>query len=119
MRGETELLASHLTPTQYFNPLSPCGERHVAGSQKNTGSRFQSTLPMRGETPAKTVNYETLVFQSTLPMRGETPWDGVFYFERGFQSTLPMRGETMTACTASSRYADFNPLSPCGERPWH
>ena len=34
--------------------------------------RFQSTLPVRGETEAVKIAEETALFQSTLPVRGET-----------------------------------------------
>jgi len=33
-----------------------------------------------------------------------------------FQSTLPMRGETGRVRGANEKEANFNPLSPCGER---
>jgi len=80
-----------------FNPLSPCGERPVA---------------------ALTARNEALQFQSTLPMRGETAYiiddnTGV----NGFQSTLPMRGETTATLKPTRQCSNFNPLSPCGERP--
>ena len=35
-------------------------------------SRFQSTLPMRGETNETETDITGYEFQSTLPMRGET-----------------------------------------------
>ena len=35
---------------QYFNPLSPCGERPIFPIAASSTSTFQSTLPMRGET---------------------------------------------------------------------
>ncbi len=33
-----------------FNPLSPCGERHIQTGKLIATREFQSTLPMRGET---------------------------------------------------------------------
>ena len=35
---------------QYFNPLSPHGERLLIVSPPHAGGRFQSTLPAWGET---------------------------------------------------------------------
>ena len=79
--------------------------------------RFQSTLPMRGETMVAChrmrsyINFNPLSpcgerlylvkeyyydakFQSTLPMRGETQSIDRKRQRSTFQSTLPMRGET-------------------------
>ena len=36
----------------HFNPRSPCGERPVTDSRGRTTVKFQSTLPLRGATPA-------------------------------------------------------------------
>ena len=36
--------------TTYFNPRSPCGERHAIKIIVNHGGEFQSTLPVRGAT---------------------------------------------------------------------
>ena len=35
---------------RYFNPRSPCGERHRQSKRRLTICRFQSTLPVRGAT---------------------------------------------------------------------
>ena len=103
----------------YFNPLSPCGERLDGYVELDSETIFQSTLPVRGETPAPAElrryylhfnplspcgerRYDRLdnwlneeLFQSTLPVRGETEASekeiDAFY---KFQSTLPVRGET-------------------------
>jgi len=57
----------------HFNPLSPCGERLCREAGRDHRNQFQSTLPMRGETPdTAAVYYVVVLFQSTLPMRGET-----------------------------------------------
>jgi len=57
----------------YFNPLSPCGERLASTIKPSIYKKFQSTLPMRGETCAcQRINAVMISFQSTLPMRGET-----------------------------------------------
>ena len=79
----------------YFNPLSPCGERRWSNDNGGNIKRFQSTLPMRGE---------TRVYKA----KDNTPVE--------FQSTLPMRGETKRQERLHTIRAYFNPLSPCGER---
>ena len=88
------LAVNHISYT-HFNPLSPCGERlhevsfvdvtevisihsphagrdEQGGILKILDSKFQSTLPMRGETQMRNVVTVGEIFQSTLPMRGET-----------------------------------------------
>jgi len=101
---------------------------------------FQSTLPMRGETLLSAACKTGHGFQSTLPMRGETcewadyptkvlisihsphagrdmPSPGCKHRQPIFQSTLPMRGETLSRYSFAISLWNFNPLSPCGERP--
>ena len=58
------------------------------------GSEFQSTLPVRGATTRPSQPRTLFTFQSTLPVRGATPMFPVF-----------------------PHVFDFNPRSPCGERP--
>ena len=102
--------------------------------------RFQSTLPIQGET----VHYfckvgNACIFQSTLPIQGETiafqpQGKQILYFnplslyrerlktgymkvtERGFQSTLPIQGETRWWNDKKADREDFNPLSLYRER---
>ena len=104
--------------------------------------RFQSTLPMRGETPAEGREEGWKLISIHSPHAGR---DGLAAGKGGlswqFQSTLPMRGETnpslkylptLKLISIHSPHAGrdqkllifiwqhdyFNPLSPCGERPW-
>ena len=100
---------------------------------------FQSTLPLRGATVVMHPAHAARIFQSTLPLRGATPTFKCSYPEYVFQSTLPLRGATK--CSFPSRAVlsisihtplagsdssslptrspttNFNPHSPCGERP--
>ena len=79
---------------------------------------FQSTLPVRGATGAAGVRCtEQAAFQSTLPVRGATLYSRVSLPRLIFQSTLPVRGATVPAICYLSRARNFNPRSPCGERP--
>jgi len=121
-----------------FNPLSPCGERLFLWGLSILGARFQSTLPVRGETyslgccPAN-IDFNPLSpcgerrdfilsfqiyeqFQSTLPVRGETQNIKRAKTKARFQSTLPVRGETGKDILRMAIKLNFNPLSPCGER---
>ncbi len=56
----------------YFNPLSPQGERPSSYISKIISDVFQSTLPARGETGIMQNFLKYCLFQSTLPARGET-----------------------------------------------
>ena len=79
----------------YFNPLSPCGERPSSLYFSSVMSLFQSTLPVWGETPAEGRHHEKQTDFNPLSPCGER--HHFFYYCILF------------------RY--FNPLSPCGERP--
>ena len=78
-----------------FNPRSPCGERQVARAAMTFLKKFQSTLPLRGATPAVPDGRESGRFQSTLPLRGAT---------------------TRKILDPDGSLPNFNPRSPCGER---
>ena len=56
-------------------------------------------------------------FQSTLPLRGATVDVSNMAQWTVFQSTLPLRGATSPANIVELCGSDFNPHSPCGERP--
>ena len=105
-----------------------------------TAPLSQSTLPLRGTTRLDSRSSYWVPFQSTLPLRGATwtligGWCKVYVF----QSTLPLRGATQIygkphcvgiisihaplagsdCCRIwqTTRCLNFNPRSPCGERP--
>ena len=61
-----------LKPDSDFNPRSPCGERLMVPACFSMPPAFQSTLPVRGATPAGAARGGELLFQSTLPVRGAT-----------------------------------------------
>ena len=110
-------------PTNMSSLLSdwlPRRWRNVPSGDSSTFSAHGyrlSTLPMRGATLLSFASSDVARFQSTLPMRGAT---GFQRWEREtleFQSTLPMRGATFSLNPPSVPNFDFNPRSPCGERP--
>ena len=57
------------------------------------------------------------LFQSTLPVWGATTRFRTFPPPVTFQSTLPVWGATPLHIANRKPAADFNPRSPCGERP--
>ena len=79
----------------HFNPRSPCGERPTHTTTPSSAQRFQSTLPVWGATP--------LLQSSSRTHR--------------FQSTLPVWGATKCLTPVLNLFKNFNPRSPCGERP--
>ena len=133
-------LATPGTPSN-FNPRSPCGERPGTTGQTRTVWRFQSTLPVWGATNAQGTITRADLFQSTLPVWGATLSRLEALEARLFQSTLPVWGATLVSnphpgqtiisihaprvgsdrCrSAACRWCgNFNPRSPCGERPRH
>ncbi len=81
---------------RYFNPRSPCGERLILMSCTNPN----------------------LIFQSTLPVWGATRYGLYSGGNKQFQSTLPVWGATVDLHYSDpAKLKDFNPRSPCGERP--
>ena len=124
----------------YFNPLAPCGARHVAANERLHQVQFQSTRPVWGETPPAPEDYpEHYRFQSTRPVWGETtscstsrPGYNNFnplapcgarrtriigVARKGeFQSTRPVWGETLASILSWHIMSNFNPLAPCGAR---
>ena len=101
----------------YFNPRSPCGERHAYVIKRGTKPRFQSTLPVWGATRYGTESSCRPSFQSTLPVWGATIAAVMTSHSPVFQSTLPVWGATLFCCQKSILWGNFNPRSPCGERP--
>jgi len=119
MRGETWYSTSRKAVIIDFNPLSPCGERHIQEIINELHRIFQSTLPMRGETLTVSVVH-ILIYTISIhsphagrdvndvwrthrksPISIHSPHagrDGAGEESAGlhvaFQSTLPMRGET-------------------------
>ena len=79
----------------YFNPRSPCGERQY--------HRRNSRFPHRISIHAPRVGSDLILFISKI-------------LSQEFQSTLPVWGATCHT-QAADGLTDFNPRSPCGERP--
>ena len=79
--------------------------------------RFQSTLPLRGATRCHNCRKPSTAFQSTLPLRGATRVGFASWTPPKFQSTLPLRGATTVWTSCAGTRSNFNPHSPCGERP--
>ena len=57
---------------RHFNPLSLYRERPTDIADQEAAERFQSTLPIQGETRMRVLTHRRVIFQSTLPIQGET-----------------------------------------------
>ena len=96
MRGATRPRTHDLYQRLYFNPRSPCGERLIFVSF----SIFAGTL-----------------FQSTLPMRGATALHRFRLNRKHISIHAPHAGSDVIHKSTTTNRNNFNPRSPCGERP--
>ena len=94
--GERPKPTGRRWPHSNFNPRSPCGERHWPAMPGLRDISISIHAPRAGSDMGVPTGVANLsVFQSTLPVRGATD----------------SRNSTRRPCP------DFNPRSPCGERP--
>ena len=101
-----------------FNPRSPHGERRLWRMTTIFLLQISIHAPRTGSDRGSALRRRTLrVFQSTLPARGATRARTLTQITDLFQSTLPARGATRAPCESSADRSDFNPRSPHGERP--
>ena len=123
-----------------FNPRSPCGERPMERSRSVPFRLFQSTLPLRGATrhrPSPPGRRQISIhaplagsdvwilkrteslwrFQSTLPLRGATKCHDKTRMSRKISIHAPLAGSDSRWTLSQRADIDFNPRSPCGERP--
>ena len=101
MRGATGTATVTVDDSTDFNPHSPCGERLTRLPVILATIIFQSTLPMRGATPALRSAVSKLLFQSTLPMRGATQADKLLLVSGAISIHTPHAGSDLLrpACT--------------------
>ena len=123
-----------------FNPRSPCGERRASTMGCYQAAIFQSTLSLRRATlgtvptPFKPViSIHALLAESDLDRWQHQSQQGISIHALlaesdacpllhgpsvvQFQSTLSLRRATDCDGLGVGGPADFNPRSPCGERP--
>ena len=101
---------------EHFNPRSPHGERRRTATHKRRRERFQSTLPARGATDARTLGRRERPISIHAPRTGS---DGttivVWWAARNFNPRSP-HGERRGTAAVRRRLIYFNPRSPHGER---
>ena len=118
VRGATSFSRAAFAGSCYFNPRSPCGERRGAG-RRIRGNRLISIHAPRAGSDIQKLAFlsDSLGFQSTLPVRGATQrqknrWE-LFYIS----IHAPRAGSDDEPRAGRGVPRDFNPRSPCGERP--
>ena len=81
--------------------------------------QFQSTLPVWGATwDSNRRTHTTIGISIHAPRVGsDRPWPATGRPCGRFQSTLPVWGATLSRAGIVAYSGDFNPRSPCGERP--
>ena len=109
-------MPSSLISVIYFNPRSPCGERHLLYHSTRPASSFQPTLPVRGATRSPHGAEAARRFQPTLPVRGATHIAAASHRPAHISTHAPRAGSDTASNAPVNRHADFNPRSPCGER---
>ncbi len=139
--GERRVFAPRCLVSGYFNPRSPCGERPSVSSSHLLEQIFQSTLSLRRATiPPNRERGGDHIFQSTLSLRRATRRRNdrrgshlisihallaesddsarlASLSKSEFQSTLSLRRATIPPGLHHFPNRNFNPRSPCGERP--
>ena len=138
--GERLIGATVMALLDDFNPRSPCGERLTPVDLIGTTILISIHAPLAGNDADYLESAEVSSISIHAPLAG----NDLFFFcccnDSGiFQSTLPLRGTTVMATlddpaalisihaplagndavlvSQSPAHGDFNPRSPCGERP--
>ena len=96
-------------------PLAGSDLMKTAG--KHIKRIFQSTLPLRGATLSCSRFHSPFLFQSTLPLRGATLLHNDCRHPRYISIHAPLAGSDWFEFPQPESLANFNPRSPCGERP--
>ena len=123
----------------HFNPRSPCGERPGAQAAAGREREFQSTLPVWGATVqlvglfqipgisihAPRVGSDSMpamvgsggIISIHAPRVGSDPGSQASACNKGISIHAPRVGSDLCLALAKALVLDFNPRSPCGERP--
>ena len=100
-----------------FNPRSPCGERRSRRRRPCSGRYFNPRSPCGERLTVMVSSPVACLFQSTLPLRGTTALYAGHTRVLLISIHAPLAGNDRLAGINHTRIANFNPRSPCGERP--
>ena len=114
--GERPSRSTSRTATRYFNPLSPYGERPWEIRATAAGKRFQSTLPVWGETCFAPVGLHGLLISIHSPRMGRDEQLPAYLAAARISIHSPRMGRDGARLKIFFAAHYFNPLSPYGER---
>ena len=118
VRGATVVDDDFPTADEDFNPCSPCGERQERQYSVSPADEISIHAPRAGSDPHGQVEQPMgMGFQSMLPVRGATGEALGDDDREGISIHAPRAGSDMRSTTERRGLLDFNPCSPCGERP--
>ena len=104
-------------PAWHFNPRSPCGERPSPDLLYFRQATFQSTLPVWGATQIPLELSGDLNISIHAPRVGSDDWFDWLESEAEISIHAPRVGSDRILNLVFHVLNDFNPRSPCGERP--
>ena len=108
-----------VSPTLYFYPRSPCGERPSFAGLCKTHFPFLSTLSLRRATvPNRNISTSYNDFYPRSPCGERQPRQTRHCKKLRFLSTLSLRRATARSGSSTMINPDFYPRSPCGERQY-
>ena len=101
-----------------FNPHSPCGERPDPHLRAFLVDVISIHTPLAGsDDPANPKAIRNWKFQSTLPLRGATQHRRPAGRQIPISIHTPLAGSDRRRIHVRRNVTNFNPHSPCGERP--
>ena len=107
-----------VSPTLYFYPRSPCGERHNAGPLPTVCKDFYPRSPCGERLSIHFVHLQISIFLSTLSLRRATSLHRLSgSSSSNFYPRSPC-GERHSGHPEPGGNLDFYPRSPCGERQY-
>ena len=105
-----------VSPTLYFYPRSPCGERLGTPAARPAQAYFYPRSPC-GERPLRSPRIALMVgFLSTLSLRRATKLVQLSPLQYGYFYPRSPCGERLQCQLPGQPGHDFYPRSPCGER---
>ena len=114
--GETSAISDKRKSFIYFNPLSPHGERLFQPITRPCCHPFQSTLPAWGETRPLLALPHGVFISIHSPRMGRDPNDPNYKPFTEISIHSPRMGRDKPRQRPRYNNANFNPLSPHGER---
>ena len=103
-----------------FNPRSPCGERPTPGDISAMYIAISIHAPLAGSDQSEHMLVICLWISIHAPLAGSDLHGCLVRKGNLISIHAPLAGSDRTGCRQQHQSDDFNPRSPCGERPrWH